>query len=412
MKLKEMKPREMDRREFLQNSMLGTVGAGVAVWGGKPILEAEKRSLVLERKQKYQVGILGCGNRAKAHISALNGVPEIEVAALCDLVSHKMKRRAQLIQGGTEPEMYTDMEELVRQDDLDAVAVVLPNYLHKRGTVAALEAGNHVLCEKPMALTMSNCNDMIAAAERNGKALQIGTQRRHSSNYKVIVETIRQSPVGKILQSDVNSYRGDWRVPEDDEYPPGVEYWRMDASKCGGVIYEMGAHIIDTNNWIFDSEPVEVACIQGVNNLSLRTRNSTDHGGAVVRYANGAVMNYGGNLYTYGPSSSNYLYAVNGTVELDSGHGSEELSIHYGQPRGVSTQEDVPEPETKSLPEGDGTLEQWNYFARVLAGEAEPYPDGYSGRKTIQICQGAIVAEREGRKVNVSELKHHDAPIV
>ena len=382
--------------------MLGTVGAGVAVWGGDRLVEAEKRSLALERKQKYRVGILGCGNRSKSHISALNGVPEIEVAALCDLVPHKMKRRAQLIEEGPEPEMYTDMEEMVRHDGLDAVAVVLPNYLHKRGAVAALEAGNHVLCEKPMALTVSNCNDMIAAAERNGKALQIGTQLRHRSDFKTLVEVIRKAPVGKILQSDVSTYRGDWRVPAEDEYPPGMEYWRLNQSKCGGVVYEMGAHLIDVNNWVFDSEPVSVTGIQGVNNLSLRSRDSTDHAGVVVRYANDAVMNYGGNLYNYGSGSPGYFFAVDGTVEFS----GDQVTIHYRD----TEQKDLPETETESLPDGDGTQGQWKYFARVMGGEAEPYPDGYVGRQTVEICQGAILANREGTTVEVSELERYDAP--
>jgi predicted dehydrogenase len=313
-----------------------------------------------------------------------------------------MKRRAQLIEEGPEPEMYSDMEEMVRHDGLDAVAVVLPNYLHKRGAVAALEAGNHVLCEKPMALTVSNCNDMIAAAERNGKALQIGTQLRHRSDFKTLVEAIRKAPVGKILQSDVSTYRGDWRVPAEDEYPPGVEYWRLNQSKCGGVVYEMGAHLIDVNNWVFDSEPVSVTGIQGVNNLSLRSRDSTDHAGVVVRYANDAVMNYGGNLYNYGSGSPGYFFAVDGTVEFS----GDQVTIHYRD----TEQKDLPETETESLPDGDGTQGQWKYFTRVMGGEAEPYPDGYVGRQTVEICQGAIVANREGTTVEVSELERYDAP--
>lgn len=397
-----MEPQQIDRREFLESSMLGSVGAGVALWGGDRVLEADQRAFALERKQKYRVGILGCGNRAKSHISTLNEVPEIEVAALCDLVPHKMRRRAELIEEGPEPEMYTDMEKMVQQDGLDAVAVVLPNYLHKRGAVTALDAGNHVLCEKPMALTVSNCNDMIAAAERNGKALQIGTQRRHSDNFNMLVEAIRESPVGKILQSDVSTYRGDWRVPAEDEYPPGVEYWRMNQSKCGGVVYEMGAHLIDVNNWVFDSQPVAVTAIQDVNNLSLRSRNSTDHAGVMVQYANGAVMNYGGNLYNHGAGNPDSFFAVNGTVEFS----VDRMTIHYRD----SEQRDLPETETKSLPERNGTLGQWKYFARVMAGEATAHPDGYVGRQTIEICQGAIVANREGRTVEVSELKHYDAP--
>ncbi len=393
----------VSRREFIRGGLVAGEAAALTLLGTQRVL-AGNRPLIIEKPAhggSYKVGILGCGNRSKSHISALNGVPEIEVAALCDLVPHKMDRRAKLIRGGPEPRKYVEMEKMLEQEDLNAIAVVLPNYLHRMAVVAALEAGKHVFCEKPMALTVADCNEMIAVAERTQRAIQIGTQRRHCSSYKKAVETIRKASVGKILSSDVNSYRGDWRVPAEDEYPPGVEYWRLNQDKCGGVVYEMGAHTIDVNNWIFDSEPLTVVSLQDVNDLALRTRNSTDHGGVLVRYANGAMMNYGGNLYAYGPSAADYFFAVNGTIKLDAGN----LEINYGYARGFPTQEPLPKPVKMKLPGGgDGTPDQWKYFARVLAGQADPYPDGYIGRQSIQICEGAIISAQERIVVNVNEL--------
>lgn len=155
--------------------------------------------------------------------------------------------------------------------------------------------------------------------------------------------------------------------------------------------------------------------MQSVNNYTLRSRDSTDHAGVIVRYANGSLMSYGGNLYNYGPNGPNYFFGEHGSVEFDfsagsfSGEESEfeggQVRIHYGEPKGVPTLGEVPEPETHSLPEGDGNVGQWQYFARVMAGEAKPYPDGYIGRQTIQICQGAVIAAREGRTVEVSQLE-------
>src|SRR5680860_269813 len=186
----------------------------------------------------FKIGVVGCGNRSKTIIGALNSVPEIEIAALCDKVEHKMGQRAQLIKGGPKPRFIASYEEMLEQDDLDAIAVITPNYTHKVLVIAALEAGKNVFCEKPMAITVSDCNEMIGAVERTHKALQIGTQRRHSGVYKNLVETIRTKPVGKILQSDLFDYRGDWRVPDADEYPNGMGYWRMDQEKSGGVVYD------------------------------------------------------------------------------------------------------------------------------------------------------------------------------
>jgi predicted dehydrogenase len=397
-----MSSKRVSRREFIREGLVAGEAAALTLLSGHRVL-AGNRPLIIEKPASegpYKVGILGCGNRSKNHISALNEVPEIEVAAICDLVPHKMDTRAELIRQGPEPRKYVDMDKMFQQEDLDAIAVVLPNHLHKLGTIAALEAGKHVFCEKPMALTVADCNEMIAVSERTRRAIQIGTQRRHSNDFKSAVEMIRKASVGRILSSDINSYRGDWRVPGEDEYPPGVEYWRLNQDNCGGVVYEMGAHIIDVNNWIFDSEPVTVASLQGVNDLALRSRNSTDHGGVLVRYANDALMNYGGNLYTYGTSGANYFFAVNGTIELGPGW----LSIKYGAPRGFPEQGPLPKPVKEKLPDGNGTRNQWEHFARVLAGQADPYPDGYIARQTIQICQGATVSAQEKTVVNVSEL--------
>jgi predicted dehydrogenase len=288
---------------------------------------------------------------------------------------------------------------MLAQGDLDAVAIVLPNHLHKWATLAALGAGKHVFCEKPMALTVADCNEMIAAAGRARKAIQIGTQRRHGKGYQKAVEAIRSAPVGQILSSDVNSYRGDWRVPAADEYPDGTPYWRLIQEQCGGVVFEMGAHTIDVNNWIFDSEPVTVVSLQGVNNPELRKRDSTDHGGVLVRYANDALMNYGGNLYTRGAAAADYFFGVKGTIALGDG----KLEINYGRGTGIPGQK-LAAPEKIDLPGGDGTGDQWNHFAKVLAGEAEPYPNGHSGRQTVQICQGASVSAMERTVVNVKDL--------
>src|SRR5262249_38055340 len=149
------------------------------------------------------------------------------------------------------PRKYTDMDKMLAQEDLDAVAIVLPNYLHKMGAVAALSAGKDRFCEKAKALAGGGCKEMIAAGQKASKALQIGAQRRHRPASIKAVEAIRKAPIGPILSSAVNSYRGDWRVPAADEYPPGVKYWRLIQEQCGGVVYEMGAHTIDVNNWIF-----------------------------------------------------------------------------------------------------------------------------------------------------------------
>ncbi|MDR2765347.1 MAG: Gfo/Idh/MocA family oxidoreductase [Tannerella sp.] len=390
----------LSRRRFLGAS--GLAGAGFML-GVRPSV-AQPASTEQPAGKKFTIGIIGCGNRSKALISALNHVPELEIAALCDIVPHKTHQRAQLIKTGDKPEHLTQLDDLLRIDGLDAIGVVTPNDTHKDIVIASLEAGKHVFCEKPLALTVADCNEIIGVADRTRKALQIGHQRRHSGEYRALIEAIRSRPIGKILQSSLYDFRGDWRVPEADEYPEDTPYWRLSQQRSGGVVYEMGAHIIDVNNWVFDSEPLSVVSLQGVNNFSLRRRDSADHAGVLVYYASGALMNYGGNLYNYGSVALDTFFGVNGTVQMGSGR----LSIRYGSAPGFPKPSDLPQPEEISLTagnrEGDGVVEQFRHFAKVLDGKEKPSPDAFVSRQTVQIMEASVRSARERRVIDVREL--------
>lgn len=400
-----MSKNDFSRRKFLERSIVGAAGAGL-IMSGSPILAqtANMGSASSTPAKKFKIGVVGCGNRSKTIIGALNSVPEIEIAALCDIVTHKMGQRAALITSGDKPQFIEDYDKMLKLSELDAIAVITPNYTHRDLVIKALEAGKHVFCEKPMALTVEDCNDMIGACERAGKAMQFGTQRRHSVVYKRLVEVIRTKPLGTILQSSLYDFRGDWRVPDADEYPNGMGYWRLDQSKSGGIVYEMGAHIIDVNNWIFDSVPESVTCLQGVNNFTLRKRNSSDHAGVVVEYANGAMMNYGGNCYNYGSTALDTWFCSKGTVQMGGG----KASVKYGYPRGFDNPGKLPESEIVDLrgdnPESEGVVDEMKHFAKVLAGEAKAYPDGNIARQTVQICEASVRSAKERRTIDVKEL--------
>jgi len=396
-----MSNQNLSRRNFI--GLAGITGAGLAL-SGNLVKAAQPFVAASHAAKTYKLGLIGCGNRSKAIIDALNKVPELEMTALCDIVPHKMGQRAQLIKTGVKPKFVNSLDELLKMKELDCIAVITPNDTHRDMVIASLEAGKHVWCEKPLAMTVAECNDMIGAMERTGKALQIGHQRRHSAAYKKLVDTLRNKPLGNVLQSSLFDFRGDWRVPDADEYPAGTAYWRLDQKRSGGVVYEMGAHIIDVNNWVFDSEPVSVCSIQGVNNFTLRKRDSSDHAGVVVQYANGSVMNYGGNVYNYGAKVYDTFFCVNGTVQMGDGN----LYLRYGSPPGFPRPDNIPQPEEISLRdenrEGDGVVEQLRHFIKVMDGDEKPYPNAYTARQCVQIMQGSVVAAVARRVIDVREL--------
>jgi len=399
-----MKDKGLTRRNFI--TMGGLAGGSLLLGGHEAIAKtiAGVSQSAGVAASKYKVAIIGCGNRSKALIGALNSVPELEMAVLCDIVPHKMEQRAQLIKTGVKPKYMANMREVFDMSDIDAVVVVTPNDTHREVVIAAMEAGKHVFCEKPLALTVADCNEMIGVAERTRRHLQIGHQRRHSGEYLTLIESVREKPVGKILQSSLYDFRGDWRVPDADEYPADTPYWRLSQKRSGGVVYEMGAHIIDVNNWVFDSEPVAVVSLQGVNNFSLRKRDSADHAGVLAYYANGSLMNYGGNVYNYGSTALDTFFAVNATLQMGGGM----LEIKYGSAPGFPKPKDLPQPEKIALKannrEGDGVVEQFRHFVKVLDGKAKPWPDGYTARMVVQIMEGSVRSAVEKRVIDVKEL--------
>jgi predicted dehydrogenase len=397
-----MKKGNLTRRNFMTVS--GLVGGGLILSGGESMAKHLFSGKGDVSTSKFKVAIIGCGNRSKALISALNSVPELEMSVLCDIVPHKMEQRAQLVKTGVKPKFIANMKDVFEMGEIDAVVIVTPNDTHTEIAIAAMEAGKHVFCEKPLALTVSECNDIIGVSERTRRYLQIGHQRRHSGEYKALIESVRTKPVGKILQSSLYDFRGDWRVPDADEYPEGIPYWRLSQKRSGGVVYEMGAHIIDVNNWVFDSEPVSVVSLQGVNNFSLRKRDSSDHSGVLAYYANGALMNYGGNVYNYGSTALDTFFAVNGTLQMGGGI----LNIRYGYAPGFPKPKDLPQPEKIALNannrEGDGVVEQFKHFVKVLEGKEKPYPDGYMARQVVQIMEGSVRSALEKRVIDVKEL--------
>jgi len=358
-----------------------------------------------QQTKKFKVGVIGCGSRSEAIIGALTKVSELEIAALCDIVPHKMALRAELIKTGTKPKLVANLGELLKIKELDAICIITPNFTHRDIAVAALEAGKHVWVEKPLAMTVAECNDMISAAERTGLSVQVGHQRRHGGANKGMISLMREKPLGRILQSDIWGYRGDWRVPEANEYPAGTAYWRMSQQQSGGIVYEMGAHQIDVNNWVFDSEPVTIYSFQGVNNFTQRKRDSSDHAGVLVQYANGAMMNYGGNTYNYGASAMDTYFFEKASVQIGGG----KMYIKYGSPAGFPKPADLPKPEEINLRDvnrdgGDEESNQFRHFAKVLAGTEKAFPDVYIGRQCVQIMEGSIVSALKRRAINVGEL--------
>lgn len=198
-----------------------------------------------------RVGIIGVGGIARGvHIPGYKKLPGVEIAAVSDLVLDRAQEAAK--DAGPDTRAYADYREMLTAEELDAVSVCTPNAFHKDPTIAALEAGAHVLCEKPIASSVADGEAMIAAANRTGKLLTIGLMTRFAPYAQAIRRFSDDGFLGEVYYARAQYLRRrlipDWGV------------FHIHEKSGGGALIDIGVHILDLTMWLMGSpKPVSVS---------------------------------------------------------------------------------------------------------------------------------------------------------
>lgn len=197
--------------------------------------------------KKLKVGIIGIGSISRAHINAYLNNPNVELYALCDINEERLHERGK--EHGIS-RLYTDMNEMLALKEIDAVSVCTWNSAHKECTIAALRAGKHVLCEKPMSVSKEDAIEMQKVAKECGKLLMIGFVRRHGNDTKILKDFIENGTLGDIYYAKANYLRRDGN--------PGGWFGNKKYSG-GGPLIDLGVHIIDLVRYLMGNpNPVSV----------------------------------------------------------------------------------------------------------------------------------------------------------
>lgn len=196
---------------------------------------------------KIKIGIIGTGNISNSHIQAYLRNPNVELYAFCDINEKQLHTMGEKY-GITR--LFTDKDEMLKLPEIDAVSVCTWNSAHAECTIAALNAGKHVLCEKPMALNTQEAEAMKAAAEKNGKLLMIGFVRRYGNDCKILQDFINNDFMGELYYAKATYLRRDGN--------PGG--WFGDKSRSGGgPLIDLGVHVIDLVRYLSGNpKPVSV----------------------------------------------------------------------------------------------------------------------------------------------------------
>ena len=196
---------------------------------------------------KIKVGIIGCGNISQYHLQGYAALDDVEIYALCDINEDNLKNRGEMF-GVTR--LYTDYNEMLKLEELDAVSICTWNAAHKECTVAALKAGKHVLCEKPTAMNRAEALEMQKAAEESGKILMIGFVRRHGNDCAVLKDFIEAGSLGDIYYAKATYLRRNGN--------PGGWFGNKELSG-GGPLIDLGVHVIDLVKYLMGNpKPVSV----------------------------------------------------------------------------------------------------------------------------------------------------------
>lgn len=227
--------------------------------------------------KKVKVGIIGAGSISEVHIAGYKALENVELYAVCDINEERAKSCAE--KNGFK-HIFTDYDEMLKLADLDAVSVCTWNSVHAPATIAALKAGKHVLCEKPMAMNAAQAMEMEKAAKESGKTLMIGFVRRFGNDTKVLKDFIDDGMMGDTYYAKATYLR---RAGS-----PGGWFSNREFSG-GGPLIDLGVHVIDLVRYLM-GRPKAVS-VYGTTFSKLGARNNLKNVGGWRASDNGEVFN-------------------------------------------------------------------------------------------------------------------------
>ncbi|GAB1802791.1 Gfo/Idh/MocA family oxidoreductase [Priestia megaterium] len=259
---------------------------------------------------KVKIGVIGCGSIAQhRHLPEYKMNEQVELVAVCDINTERANSVAQ--QYGVEA--YTNYEELLASGTVEAVSVCTPNYLHAPISVAALNSGVHVLCEKPMATSEEEAKAMIEAAKTNGKKLMIGHNQRFVASHQKARELIEKGEIGKIYSFRTAFGHGGpegWSVDGKDSW-----FFKKDEAFIGAM-GDLGVHKTDMLRYILNEEIVEVGAF--VESNAKDFANVDDNAVCVLKTESGIIGTLAASwAYNGKEDNSTIVYGEKGILRLE-----------------------------------------------------------------------------------------------
>ncbi|MBE5869612.1 MAG: Gfo/Idh/MocA family oxidoreductase [Lachnospiraceae bacterium] len=340
-------------------------------------------------QRKVKLGVIGAGAFSDYHLDGIRLADNCEAIAVCDVDLEKAKRQAEKYKIDS---VYQDYHELLAREDIEAVTLPLPDQVHKQITLDALRAGKHVLCEKPMALSLEDCKEMIDAAKETGKLLMVGQIGRYTPCFNKAIDMVNSGEIGELFFVE-SEYAHD--------YAPigGAGGWRVTPERhpvLGG-----GCHAVDLLRRIAGN-PEEVFAY--ANHKVLKDWPVEDCTVAVMKFPNnviGKVMCSIGCKRKY--TMRTVIYGSKGTLIVDSklpyitlyrDHFSDEEHLKNRWQQEIGMEIQVP------IDDHNFRGEVTDFCNAIIEGHLVECT-GEEGAVTVAACLAIVESARKGEKVEI-----------
>ena len=338
---------------------------------------------------QFKVGLVGCGSISTVHLEALKNSPNTDLIAVCDIREERAKVAAEKY----ECKYYTDYQRMLEEENLDAVHICTPHYLHPVIAIEAAKKGVNVLTEKPMSVTLQQADDMIEACKNNQVALGVIFQNRYNAGSQLIKKTLESGELGKILSGrlSVYWYRG-------DEYYSSSDWKGTWDKEGGGVIINQAIHAMDQLRWFVDA-PIEYVDAN-ISNRFHPNIEVEDCAEGVIKYKNGVVTFFHAlNYNSYDAPIELGIHCENGLIKLI----SDKAVIKFNDGRELVAERDPEDKLNKNAKSywGVGHKMQINDYYKSLSKGETPFIDGEEARKTQALVTAIFESGKNKNKVNL-----------
>lgn len=332
--------------------------------------------------RSYQFAIAGCGRIAHRHAGHIAKLGKLK--AVCDISASNAKALADEY-GAT---AYSSLDAmLAKETSVDVVSICSPNGFHAEQAIYALNAGFHVLCEKPMAIDVHDCGEMIKAAERANRRLFIVKQNRFNGPVERVKEMIDEGKFGRILSFHLSCF---WN--RNEQYYK--DSWKGTRAVDGGTLYTLFSHFIDLLYWMIGDVAEVQAMIGNLNHGDLIEIEDT--GAVTLRFHNGALgtINYTTNAYGGNMEGSLTLFGEKGTVKIGGQYLNE---LEYLR---VEGEDEIGSGSSAAkYKKYEGTQAQvdrvYENLIEVLDGTGIISTNGFEGLKTVEIIDRIYRAAKD-----------------